>query len=82
MRIEKELRKENINNIDFHSLIISYVKISYKNIIGEKHVDYFYIAPIHGSIKLESKEGEKVFKEFEEKSKDISTDVEYIKKFL
>jgi len=82
MRIKKELREENINNIDLHSIISSYVKISYKNIIGEKHADYFYIAPIHGSIKLESKEGENIFKEYEEKSKDISSDVEYIKKFL
>lgn len=82
MKIEKKLKEENINNIDLHGLIFSYVEIHYKNIIGEKHVDYFYIAPIHGSVKLESEEGERIFKKYKEESKNISNDSEYIKKFL
>ena len=55
--------KGKIGNIN----ILRYVRISYKDVFGVEHVEYFDVPMIYGAYKMTFEEGKEVFKEYGEK---------------
>lgn len=57
--------KGEIGNID----IFRFIRISYKDALEVKHIEYYDVPMIYGAYKMTSEKGKEVFNEYDEKSK-------------
>ena len=69
LNIEKQLEKNNPYNVEKYSGIdeVHYLKIAYNDLLGERQFDYFMVG--NPCVKLEKKEGEKIFNWFNSERK-------------